>query len=185
MSRLGDNIFVLGRKIRMRTPNEEDGPGIWELVKSTGVLDLNSAYSYLMLCKYFSGTCVVAERDNKIVGFLSSFRPPSDPGVIFVWQVAVAGSERGRGIGSALLKELLKREECKGVRYLETTVTPSNMPSQSLFRGLARDTGTRCEISECFSSDLFPAGGHEAELMYRIGPLRNEDSLLKKKVEVI
>ncbi|HBQ24847.1 MAG TPA: diaminobutyrate acetyltransferase, partial [Syntrophomonas sp.] len=45
----------------MRFPSEEDGRGIWELVKSTRVLDLNSAYSYLLLSKYFSDTCVVAE----------------------------------------------------------------------------------------------------------------------------
>lgn len=177
-----DNLFVFHKKIQFRKPREDDGSNIWELVKSTGVLDLNSAYSYIILCKYFSGTCVVAECENKIIGFLSAFQPPGRPDAIFVWQVAVAESQRGKGLGSALLKELLKRKECAGVRYLETTVTPSNIPSQSLFRKLARDLGTRCEVEECFPSDLFPAGNHEAELMYRIGPIKNE---FKRESEAI
>ena len=58
-----------------RSPSEEDGKDIWELVKSTRVLDLNSAYSYLLLSKYFCDTCVVAEVNGKIVGFVSAFHP--------------------------------------------------------------------------------------------------------------
>lgn len=168
------SLAVFPRQIRFRKPREEDGPEIWELVKSTGVLDLNSAYSYLMLCKYFSGTCVVAEYDNEIIGFLSAFKPPGRLDVIFVWQVAVAPSQHRKGLGSAMLQVLLRRKECAGVRFLETTITPSNIPSQSLFRKLARNADARCEVEECFSGDLFPGSNHEAELMYRIGPIQGK-----------
>jgi L-2,4-diaminobutyric acid acetyltransferase len=168
------NLALFPKQIRLREPREEDGSEIWQLVKSTGVLDLNSPYSYIMLCKYFSGTCVVAEYENKIVGFLSAFRPPGRTDVIFVWQVAVACSQHRKGLGAALLKELLKRRECAGIRFLETTVTPSNIPSQSLFKKLARDVGAHCEVEKCFPTDLFPAANHEPELMYRIGPIKNE-----------
>lgn len=165
-----ENIEVLPDGYRFRKPCAEDGADIWHLVKDTGILDLNSVYSYLMLCRFFSDTCVVAEYDGKIVGFVSAFRPPECREVIFVWQVAVAESQRGKGVGIALLKELLKREACAGVRFLEVTVTPSNIPSRSLFRKLARETGACCEVSEFFPVRLFPGGKHEAELMYRIGP---------------
>ncbi|MDK2820837.1 MAG: L-2,4-diaminobutyric acid acetyltransferase [Clostridia bacterium] len=123
-----------------------------------------------MLCKYFPDTCVVAETEGKIVGFVSAFCPPDKPDVIFVWQVAVDESQRGKGLGTALLKELLRRTACAKVHYLETTITPSNIPSRSLFTGLARDLDVNCDVSECFSEDLFPGEKHEAELMYRIGP---------------
>jgi len=165
-----DNLVVFPDGYRFRQPCEKDGADIWRLVKDTGVLDLNSAYSYLMLCKFFPDTCVVAEYDGKIAGFVSAFRPPGCHEVIFVWQVAVAKAQRGKGLGIALLKELLKREACADVHFLEVTVTPSNIPSQSLFRKLARETDAHCEVSEFFPVCLFPGGAHEAELMYRIGP---------------
>ncbi|MEW6181951.1 MAG: diaminobutyrate acetyltransferase [Bacillota bacterium] len=170
-SRGEQRLSVLSGQIRFRQPREEDGPGIWQLVRSTGVLDLNSAYSYMMLCKYFSGTCVAAEHDNEIIGFLSAFKPPGRPDEIFVWQVGVAPSQHRKGMGSTMLQVLLKRKECAGVRFLVTTITPSNIPSQSLFRKLARNVGARCEVEECFPADLFPGSNHEAELMYRIGPI--------------
>jgi L-2,4-diaminobutyric acid acetyltransferase len=160
-------------KVVLRQPREEDGASIWRLVRDTGVLDVNSAYSYLMLCKFFSDTCVVAEHDGQIVGFVSAFRLPANPQTLFVWQVAVAESQRGNGLGKALLQELIRREACKNVRYLEATVSPTNVPSQALFRGLARDFATRCEVWECFPAHLFPGGTHEPEMTFRIGPFHN------------
>lgn len=155
---------------RFRKPNKEDGTGIWELIKGTRTLDLNSAYSYLMLCEFFPDTCVVVEDDHQIIGFVSAFRPPLLRDTIFVWQVAVHESKRGKGLGIKLLQELLKRKSCENIHYLEATVSPSNLPSQSLFKGLAKHLNCSCNISECFSEDLFPEPGHEAEQIYRIGP---------------
>lgn len=62
------------------------------------------------------------------------------------------------------------RKACENVRYLQATVTPSNIPSQSLFKGLAKDLKCPCEVSACFDAELFPEIGHEAEETYRIGP---------------
>jgi L-2,4-diaminobutyric acid acetyltransferase len=162
-------------KTLLRQPLEEDGAGVWALIEEAGVLDLNSSYSYLMLCKFFPDTCVVAENNDDIVGFISAFRPPNDDDVIFVWQVAVASSERGEGLASRMLQDLLEREDCSEVQYLEATVSPSNIPSQSLFRGLARKLNTQCEVSECFPENMFPDEGHEVEMTYRIGPLDTND----------
>lgn len=156
--------------ICFREPTKEDGAKVWELIKSTGNLDLNSAYSYLMFCEFFSDTCVIAEENDQIVGFVSAFRPPPTSDVVFVWQVAVHESQRGKGIGKKLLKELLNRKSCENVHYLEATVTPSNIASQSLFKGLAKDCECACEVSACFEAELFPGTGHEAEETYRIGP---------------
>lgn len=157
-------------KVLLRQPQVADGTSIWRLVRDTGVLDVNSPYSYLMLCKFFSDTCVVAEHDGQIVGFVSAFRLPANQETLFVWQVVVAESQRGNGLGKALLQELIGREVCKNVRYLEATVSPSNRLSQALFRGLARDFATCCEVSECFPANLFPEGTHESEMTFRIGP---------------
>jgi L-2,4-diaminobutyric acid acetyltransferase len=158
--------------LQFRAASVADGAGLWELARQTG-LDLNSPYSYLMLGKFFGQTCLVAEEDGRIVGFVSAFRPPQESETIFVWQIGVADSQRGKGVGSALLRELLECEGCRGVRYLAATVTATNLPSQRLFRGVARNLGTSCEVTDCFLEHLFPAGsGHEAERLFRIGPLR-------------
>lgn len=158
--------------IQFRKPRPEDGKKIWSLVDSTGVLDLNSAYSYMMLCKYFPDTCAVAEKDGRVVGFVSAFHSPDDPQTLFVWQVAVAQSERRKGLGIRLLKEILGREACREIRYLETTISPSNMASQSLFQTLARDLKAPCRVLTGFSANLFPGGNHEDEPLYRIGAFK-------------
>lgn len=153
-----------------RNPEKADGADIWALVKKTGVLDLNSAYSYLMLGEYFSDTCVVAERKGKIVGFVSGFIPQDRPDTVFVWQVGVADSERGRGLAKQLLRQLLGSEACGDVHYLESTVTPSNTASTRLFRAIARELHTSCVIDDGFHEDLFPGECHETERLFRIGP---------------
>ncbi|MGI6648670.1 MAG: diaminobutyrate acetyltransferase [Bacillota bacterium] len=159
-------------KLRLRSPQEEDAKTIWELIKNTKVLDLNSAYSYLLLSKYFSETCVVAEIENKVIGFISAFSPPHKPEVLFVWQVAVDEAFRRRKLGLKMLKHLLNRGSCRKTQFLEITITPSNKAAESLYRKLAAELKTNCELFACFPAQLFPGGQHEDELMLRIGPIK-------------
>jgi L-2,4-diaminobutyric acid acetyltransferase len=156
--------------ITLEKPTVEDGAAMWELVNDS-TLDQNSAYKYIMMCEYFSDTCVVAKHNGKLVGFVTAFIPPEKKDVVFVWQIGVDSNTRGKGIASKLLNELITRNKCRGVRFVEATVTPSNKASQSLFKRLARDHQTKCKISECFSEDLFPSDDHEEELCFRIGPI--------------
>jgi diaminobutyrate-2-oxoglutarate transaminase len=155
-----------------REPAADDGADMWSLVKQTGVLDLNSSYSYIILAEHFTDTCIVAERDDKVVGFVTAYIPPKQPDTLFVWQVGVAEEERGNGLASSMLEELLQRPACAGVNYLEATVTPSNAPSSALFRAFARSLGTVCTVQEGFHEDLFPGDEHEPELLFRIGPFK-------------
>lgn len=150
-------------------PTVEDGADMWELVKNS-TLDLNSSYKYIMMCEFFAETCVVAKEKGELVGFVTAFIPPEKQDTVFVWQVGVDSSQRGKGLASRLLNELVERTGCDDVKYLEATVTPSNEASQALFKKLARTHNTTCEVSECFAEELFPGEGHEAELTFRIGP---------------
>lgn len=156
-----------------RKPLKDDGADVWELIKNTGVLDLNSSYSYLMWCEFFADTSIVIEHKENIVGFVSGFIQPSAPDTLFIWQVVVDEAERGKGLATRMLLQLVKRFTDGGLQYLEATVTPSNIPSQQLFRGLAEKLNTRCTVSECFSTDDFPEDEHEAEMIYRVGPFFN------------
>lgn len=159
--------------VTLRKPSVEDGASIWKLVKESGVLDVNSSYSYLMLCKFFPDTCAIAEEDGKAVGFVTGFRPPTEPDALFVWQIAVDASQRGRGLASTLIKELLDRESARDIKYVTATISPSNIPSRALFKRLAADFNTNIVESaeEGILEDVFPEGGHEAEHLFRVGPL--------------
>ncbi|MDZ5783159.1 diaminobutyrate acetyltransferase [Marinococcus luteus] len=150
-------------------PTVEDGADMWELVKNS-TLDLNSSYKYIMMCEFFAETCVVAKENDELVGFVTAFIPPEKQDTVFVWQVGVDTSQRGKGLASRLLDALLERDVCEEVLYLEATITPSNEASQALFKKLAKKRETEVTVSECFTEDLFPDDEHEEELTFRVGP---------------
>ncbi|RLL45513.1 diaminobutyrate acetyltransferase [Oceanobacillus piezotolerans] len=166
-------LKITSKEYHFRKPKKEDGAEVWELVKHTGNLDLNSSYSYLMWCEIFSDTSIVVVRKEtqKVVGFISGFIHPEQQDTIFIWQVAVHASERGRGLATKMLLQLLERDYCVDVHYVEATVGPSNTPSKRLFLGLARKFQTNWKISDYFKADDFPSKGHEDELLFKIGPI--------------
>ncbi len=108
--------------LRFETPTAKDGAAMWELV-SRSTLDQNSAYKYIMMGHYFAETCVLAKADNKLAGFATAFIPPGQEDVVFIWQIGVDSSQRGKGLATKMINELIQREVCKNVRYVEATIT--------------------------------------------------------------
>jgi L-2,4-diaminobutyric acid acetyltransferase len=157
-------------KIRAFTTN--DGPAIWRLVRETGVLDQNSAYLYLLLCRDFSDTCLVAEIDGAVAGFVTAYRPPAQPDVLFIWQVGVAPAAQRQGIALRMLTELIDQVGRASLNFVEATVAPSNSASQKLFASLARKLNVPFTAvpEDGFTEHDFPPGDHEAEPRVRIGP---------------
>lgn len=158
--------------IILRKPDIQDGNAIYTLIKSSPPLDLNSPYCYLLICRHFSETSVLAETGNGISGFISAYIPPSNPDTLFVWQVAVHERSRKQGLATMMLSRILARPGLARIQYIETTVTPSNRASETLFRRYARKLGTSCTESVCFPAGLFGSGPHEEEVLFRIGPLK-------------
>lgn len=156
----------------LRKPTCADGPALWRLARAAGTLDLNPPYTYLMACRNLSDTSIVAEEEGRVVGFVTGDKPVSVPETLFVWQVTVDGSQRGKGLGRRMIAAVLAREVCADVRFLETNVTPSNAASDRLFRSVADHLEAECAVLPCFPRELFPDAEHEEELLYRIGPFR-------------
>lgn len=158
--------------ITLRQPCLEDGAAMCQLVQETAPLDPNSCYAYLLLSTHFADTCVVAKDDDELVGLVSAYRPPTAREVLFVWQVGVKSTARGKGLAKTMIRSLLERDACRDVTFLEATVTPSNMPSQALFRSLANEHHAPCQETCWFPPEAFGSKQHEAELLFRIGPLQ-------------
>ena len=159
-------------EILFRRPERPDGTTLCELVRTCKPLDENSTYLYVLLCEHFPETCVVAELEGRIVGFISGYRPPARPDAIFVWQVAVHPDARGRRLGGRMLQELLNRPACKSATRMETTVTPSNEASLRMFQSFARSVGAELTAEDYFSSEDLGDTAHEPERLITIGPLQ-------------
>lgn len=154
--------------LAFRAPRKDDGLALWTLARNNG-LDENSPYAYLLWSEYFTDTTVIATEPDgdEPIGFVTAFRPPADSSTVFVWQIGVDGSHRRKGIAGRLLDELVKSTKAA---WLEATVTPDNVASDTLFRRFGERHGASTTTGELFGADLFPPG-HEAEHRYRIGPL--------------
>lgn len=159
-----------GTEIRFRKPEPPDGPAITALIADSPPLDTNSAYCNLLQCAHFSETCIVAERQGRIIGWISGYRPPAMPGYFFIWQVAVAPDARGEGLGRQMILGLLGRHSADDVTHLITTVTPDNHASWALFTGFARHVGADFTKAPLFDRETHFAGAHETEWQATIGP---------------
>ncbi len=151
----------------------EDSPAVYDLVDRCKPLDLNSRYCYMLVCTYFSNTSIVYESDGQVQGLVSGYLDPENRETLFIWQVAVDASLRGKGVALQMLKQLLSRKSLAGITRIETTISPSNAASQNLFKRLASDLDTDIEVQTCFTQELFEGEAHEDEELYRIGPFTN------------
>jgi len=158
----------------IETPTKADGAQLWRIARDSAKLDLNSPYAYLLWCRDFAETSCVAREDDEAVGFVIAYRRPGAPDTALVWQVAVDAAQRGRGLAGQLLDALFERLTSEGMRYLETTITPDNEASIRLFTSFAKRWNAAMETDELFAADDFPGGGHEPEVLYRIGPLTGD-----------
>lgn len=154
--------------IVFRKPDDADGPAIWELIRACKPLDENSLYCNLIQCDHFRDTCVVAEMDGRVVGWISGYIKPGDPDTVFVWQVAVSEAARGRGLGQRMLTALLKRDACEDVTRLQTTITADNAASWGLFTRFADRMGGELDSEAHYTRDTHFRGAHATEHMVTI-----------------
>jgi diaminobutyrate acetyltransferase len=159
--------------VTMRRPRGEDGPAVTALVSACPPLDPNSAYCNLLQCTHFADSCIVAERDDELAGWISGYRLPREPSRLFVWQVAVSPNARGQGLAGRMLDALLERPEAAGVTHVVTTVTLSNRSSRAMFRSWARRHSAILAECKQFDRHRHFGGKHATEWRIEIGPMRS------------
>lgn len=166
------------RAPRLRKPDATDGAAIWELVRNCKPLDENSMYANLIQADHFRDTCVVAELDGEIVGWISGHMIPGRD-ALFVWQVAVSPVARGLGLGKTMLLELVNRAETADATTLKTTITRDNGASWALFRSFARLIGGDLSDTPHFEREAHFDGAHATEHMVTI-TLPSQQATLKR-----
>jgi L-2,4-diaminobutyric acid acetyltransferase len=154
----------------LRKPESADGSRLHKLISECKPLDGNSVYCNLLQCTHFADTCVAAELDGELIGFISAYIPPKQQNVLFIWQVAVQENARGRGLAQRMLAELLDRNECNDVQFIEAAITPENEASWRMFGSFAYQRKWRTEQFILFDSRVHFAGEHNDEYLLRIGP---------------
>ncbi|MFG2227225.1 diaminobutyrate acetyltransferase [Streptomyces sp. NPDC048644] len=152
--------------VSLETPRLTDGREMWRIARDAKSLDLNSPYFYVMWCRDFATTSVVARSADGVCGYITGFARPEYPDTLFVWQTAVDAAQRGQGLARRMLHHLAGSR----YRFVEATVTPDNIESDRFLSSFARDRQAELHRSPLLGPELFP-GGHEPETLYRIGPL--------------
>ena len=155
-------------QIVIRKPSVKDGVALADLIQRCPPLDHNSLYCNLLQCSLFADTAVVAYLGSQLVGAVTGFLKPSDPGTLFVWQVAVAPDARGNNLAGAMVRTILK--EHPQVRFFETTITVENRASESTFTRLARSLDCKISHRIIFDQTHHFAGHHSSEVLWKLGP---------------
>lgn len=159
--------------LQIRHPTRHDARAMWKLVQSSPELDRNSMYLYVILAEFFPNTCAVAESGSQLLGMVTAFSPPGEPGVLFVWQMAVGEEHQGKGIASALLLFLVAAQPGP-VRYVKATIAPNNQASRSVFARLGQRLAAPVSFAPYLTASELSTngGGHPDEEMAVVGPIR-------------
>lgn len=156
--------------ISFHAATASDGAALWSFVQSSGTLELNSAYCYLLLAHDFGAHCLLATSRRSLVGAVLGYRPPREPESAFVWQLGVAHGLRGQGLGLRMLDAWYRLPANMDARWVTATVAEDNPASDRLFRAFARAQGTNITVSPRFTTAMFPMP-HPPEPLYCVGPL--------------
>lgn len=148
----------------LKNPTKDDAKIIFNLVKNSPPLDLNSLYSYAVIGEYFGKTSALALYDNDIIGFISAFKSLDKKNRLFVWQVVVDAKARGKKVATKMLDFIV--ENNPEIEKIETTINPSNTASFKLFESFAKSRGGELESESVFLDEGCFEGGHESEIKY-------------------
>ena len=162
-------------RVTIQSPDPTDGYELNRLIEKSPPLDSNSVYCNLLQCSHFSDTCISAQMDGRLVGFISGYLMPRRPNTLFVWQVVVAEDARGQGLANRMLQALLDRPACSNIDFIETTITPDNKASQGLFTQLAATLSAEVKTSAGFDEILHFNREHSSEELWRIGPITKDN----------
>ncbi len=158
----------MNKDIIFRPPTSSDAAAMHRIAQDSQVLSVNSTYSYALMARHFHKTCLVAEHQGNVCGYITGFAPPEQPKTLFIWQIGVAKPMQKQGLGKELLITLVK---AKQPVFLEATIDPGNQASINLFKSVASyfDADHTYFTTPFFDTNDLHDGEHVEHLM-NIGP---------------
>ena len=157
-------------EIKITFPTKKNGSAVARLIERCPPLDLNSTYHYLIQSHYFNRTCSVAFEGEKVVAFVSGFIKPVNENCLFIWQVAIDESYRGKSLGIELIEFLL--DQNKDVNIIETTITKNNIASRRMFQKIVKKYETTMSEETLFDKKEDFSSEHDSEMLITIGPFK-------------
>ena len=156
---------------RFEHPSKACGYHLYELAKETKSLYVNSIYYYFWMSDYFkfsSGICIYS-KTNEIIGFSLGFLKPEQVSTLFIWQIGVNINFRNKGVAKGLLQFLFNSNI--SLNYIEATIGFMNTPSILLFESISKIYNANLKTETFLNMESFPLRDHEAEILFRIGPI--------------
>lgn len=146
----------------IRQLTEHDIPAVRQiLTQGEPFVASYNHYIYWMLGKYFSSTCLVAEEQDQILGYIGAL-VSAEKQKVFVWQIAVKSNERGRHIGRKLLENVVLATKKMGIEQLEIAINEENHSCRHMVEKLVQDLGGTIAEKDRYKDEGF------CETVYRI-----------------
>jgi len=119
--------------LRIRKATQEDFLSVHQFTAGCPPLENYPEHVYKIILRYFGDYCFIAEENSQIIGFAMGIIPQTFPGTYFLWDIGVAQSYQGQGIGGKLVREVENELRKLGFKRIEVTIDPVNLPSRKLF----------------------------------------------------
>lgn len=122
--------------VRIRTVKKEDFLEIMDLASKCDPIPVERDSIYHLFTKYFTNTCFVAEKDNKIVGYILGFISQLEKNVAYIHNICISPDFRRKKIGSSLYQKFfqnMKKEKCQKIFLI---INPTNKLSISYHESL-------------------------------------------------
>lgn len=134
--------------VHIRRATIDDLAALVELENSTFVIERMSTRQLRRHLESLSAEILVATRQRRVVGAaIVFFRRAND--IARLYSIAVAASERGNGLGEALLAAIAHAARRRGSRRLRLEVRSDNAAAQRLYERLGyRHFGSHADYYE-------------------------------------
>lgn len=115
---------------KFRHPDENDAPLIQELARKCPPLDVHTVYTYWVICKFFSESCIIAEDNGVPFAYITAVETDD---TVFIWQICISEKYRGMKISALLIDFVLNYAEAKN-KTVSVSIDKENTASNSAFQ---------------------------------------------------
>lgn len=135
-------------RVSIREANRTDAAEIARLIQHS--VDQGSPLTEDYVCEYLASpqsNILLAEKDEKVAGLLSySTRPDLWHATLccFIEEIAVEEAQRGKGIGTALIRYVKEKMKKAGCAEIVLIVDKENVAAQRLYKRLGIDEEALC-----------------------------------------